>query len=123
MSPGAVALGMFALLCLVVIVLALLFGPAVRERIRGEHEFTRQVDHEEDVSFEADTDQPQPIDPQHPPRYSLYRPRDYDVDRAPKCTCHGETLRYGQKVLLWPIPGHPEGGMDIFCEKTYGAIR
>lgn len=60
------------------------------------------------------------IDTDHPPYYSYYRPEVYDPHRAPSCTCHGLKVLQGEKVLLWPIPNHPEGGYDVFCAQTYG---
>lgn len=63
--------------------------------------------------------EPRVIDPNDPPRYMHYRPRSYDPTRAPRCTCHRRVIEYDEKVLLWPIPGHPEGGMDLLCEATY----
>jgi hypothetical protein len=62
------------------------------------------------------------IDPNNPPRYSVYKPDTYSLLRAPHCSCHDRPILQGEKVLLWPIPGHPDGGIDIFCEKTYGVL-
>lgn len=68
----------------------------------------------------ADDAQPQAIDPDNPPRYQVYNPRRYDPEKAVRCTCHGIPAAKGETMLLWPIPGHPEGGMDVFCSRTYG---
>jgi hypothetical protein len=32
-------------------------------------------------------------------------------------------MRDGEQVLFWPIPDHPEGGVDLFCSETYGEVQ
>jgi hypothetical protein len=67
---------------------------------------------------EPEGDEPQPIDPDNPPRFVVYNPQG---DREPPvCNCHQRPFRPGDSVLFWPIPGHPDGGVDLFCSETYG---
>jgi hypothetical protein len=68
-------------------------------------------------------DEAQAIDPDNPPWYSVYRPEHYDPDKAPRCACHREVIKYGDQILLWPIPHHPDGAVDIFCAKTYTQVK
>lgn len=57
------------------------------------------------------------IDPDNPPTWRVYWPQS--GAQAPTCSCHGIALQPGDKVVLWPIPNHPEGAIDIFCERTF----
>jgi hypothetical protein len=66
--------------------------------------------------------EPRAFDEGNPPHYTVYNPDTYNVLRAPRCSCHNRPIEKGEKVLLWPIPDHPEGGIDIFCEQTYGVV-
>lgn len=69
---------------------------------------------------EAEESEAKAIDPNNPPTYQVYRPRS-GVSTL-KCTCHEETIQPGERVLLWPIPEHPDGAMDVFCQRTYGQV-
>lgn len=64
-------------------------------------------------------DEAKAIDPNNPPYYSRYRIDGYDRTLAPKCSCHSRTIDPGEQILIWPIPGHPDGGVDVFCKMTY----
>lgn len=58
------------------------------------------------------------IDPDNPPHYRTYRgPSNEDLRL--RCTCHNRPLPNGATVLFWPIPDHPDGGIDLLCEETF----
>ena len=63
---------------------------------------------------EAD-DAPRPVDVNNPPRLMTYNPKRPSTI---VCTCHGDRLVPGDQVMLWPIPSHPDGALDIFCQRT-----
>lgn len=56
------------------------------------------------------------VDPDDPPWWATYRPREGSGTRC--CTCHGLPIEPGDRVLMWPIKDHPERGMDVFCQRT-----
>lgn len=55
-----------------------------------------------------------PFDPARPPKRMVYRPSPSKALPTPKCHCHGEPLRSGQTVLLWPVDD--AGGFKIVCK-------
>lgn len=75
----------------------------------------------EEATIAAEGQEARAIDPEDPPRWIIYRPQG--VRPAPMCTCHGIPLVEGQKVLLWPIPGHPSGGVDLICERAVAEAK
>lgn len=70
--------------------------------------------------IDLDPEAARAIDPKDPPHYMKYFPRS--GESSLHCTCHGDPVAVGETVLLWPIPGHPEQGMDVFCVLTYGEV-
>jgi hypothetical protein len=56
------------------------------------------------------------IDVENPPTWKVY---SNPYKAGPPCSCHGRPFKYGDKVMMWPIPGHPEGGIDLYCEETF----
>lgn len=55
-----------------------------------------------------------PIDPENPPTWKVYQPREGAPKRA--CACHPDReLRYGQKVMWWPVP-NSGGAVNVYCE-------
>jgi hypothetical protein len=95
-------------------------------RLVGRHLAVRETRREPVVAYDGpvskNTGEPRPFDEDNPPHYTVYNPLIYNVLRAPRCSCHNRPIEKGEKVLLWPIPDHPEGGIDIFCEQTYGVV-
>lgn len=121
MNTGTVVVVMFVSGCAVVAVALWVLGQYIKtQRAEQATGFTERFEDPDLPSHEEDGETPpQAIDPKNPPRYSRYAPRHYDIDRAPRCSCHVRPVTFGDVVLLWPIPNHPEGGMDIFCAETY----
>lgn len=62
------------------------------------------------------------VDPDNLPYYSRYRIHGYDEAQAPSCSCHGRKVKPGERILIWPIPGHPDGGADVFCAETFEQV-
>lgn len=99
--------------------------PPVYPAITREQIGLSGVDPETDVNGPISTgvpSQPKVVDPNNPPRFSVYRPRVYR-EGAMRCTCHQDPIIPGEKILLWPIPNHPDGGMDVYCARTYQAME
>lgn len=125
MSSSQAALVAIAVLILLAacFVIGLLLGrergtkPSAVEEPAGE---PVAAEEEPQEAAEEVPEGPLAVDPHNPPYYSHYRPkRGYDPTTAPKCTCHQRTLALDQKVLIWPIPHHPMGGVEVLCEETY----
>lgn len=68
----------------------------------------------EESTIEADGQQARAIDPDNPPSWKTWK----GIDGRINCTCHTLPIHTGQRVLFWPIPDHPQGGVDLFCERT-----
>lgn len=68
----------------------------------------------EESTIVVDDQKARAIDPNNPPKWMTWR----GVDGRLNCTCHSLPIRTDDRVLLWPIPGHPDGGSDLFCERT-----
>jgi hypothetical protein len=106
----------FFLLGVVLGCLSVLAGVWVARRQRKPNPAQpRVIEH-----IDLDPDEARAIDPDNPPHYMLYHPRS--GVSSMHCTCHGDQIAVGEKVLLWPIPQHPEQGMDVLCARTYGQV-
>lgn len=95
--------------------LAVLAGFWVARRQKPKTAQPRAIEH-----IDLDPEEARAIDPDDPPHYMHYKPRS--GVSSMHCTCHGDPIAVGEKVLLWPIPGHPEHGMDVLCARTYGQV-
>ena len=96
-----------------------------RAREKTTEDFTAPAEEGEEGRYEPHAplhEEPRLIDENDPPRYSHYLPDVYHAERAPRCSCHQRPIKRGERVLLWPIPDHPDGAIDIFCEETYGQV-
>lgn len=71
----------------------------------------------EEATAVVDGQEVRAIDEANPPYYQNYRGPHEGRERL-RCTCHNEPFPDGARVLIWPIPGHPEGGVDLFCQRT-----
>lgn len=80
-------------------------------RLRGTEDAIERVAEEAVVTVEGH--EARAIDPGNPPHWVIWK----GIDGRINCTCHALPIRKGQKILMWPIPGHPDGGMDLFCER------
>lgn len=92
-------------------------GVYMRWRIRSNARKAERARATEPLDLTVD--EARVVDPTDPPRAMIYRPRGDAPQRL--CTCHQKPLRVGSPVTLWPIPNHPDGAMDIFCEDTMKA--
>ena len=71
------------------------------------------------VTMELTGDEARAVDESNPPYYANYKRRGYVEAEAPECSCHqGRKVQAGERVLIWPIPNHPDGAVDIFCMET-----
>ncbi|WP_428957815.1 hypothetical protein [Streptomyces sp. cg35] len=52
-----------------------------------------------------------PVDPANPPTFATVIRADGDPETC--CTCHGQPVQDGERVLHWPLPA------QVLCERTY----
>lgn len=99
-----------------IVVLGIIAWVSVAPRIRAHRVLFEEIAEEEPIPS-AESKSARVIDPANPPTWRVYWPKT--GASTPVCSCHGIPLQPGDKVMLWPIPDHPDGAIDLFCERTF----